>query len=51
MHKLKKNHLYYVKRGDGIRTLDKVVNESDVAQKVVYVTMTYTNLSKLKAKR
>lgn len=46
--KLKKNHLYYVKRGDGIRTLDKVVNESDVAQKVVYVTMTYTNLSKVK---
>lgn len=46
--KLKENHLYYMKRGDGIRTLDKVVNEKDVNQKVVYVSMTYTNLSKTK---
>lgn len=47
--KLRRNHLCYVKRGNGINTLDKVVGESYVNQKIVYATLTYTNLSNVKA--
>lgn len=41
--KLKPNNLSYVKAGDGETTLDKVVNEASVNQKLVYVNVTYTN--------
>ena len=40
---LKQNHLSYVKSGDGENTLDKVVNEAAVNQKLVYAQVTYTN--------
>ena len=41
--KLKQNHLSYVKSGDGENTLDKVVDEAAVNQKLVYAQVTYTN--------
>jgi hypothetical protein len=41
--KLKQNNLSYVKAGDGENTLDKVINEASVDQKLVYATVTYTN--------
>lgn len=43
--KLKQNHLSYIKSGDGLETLDEVVDEKDVNQKLVYTTITYTNNS------
>lgn len=43
--KLVKNHLSYIQSGDGVETLDQVVKEEDVNQKLVYVTVTYTNSS------
>lgn len=43
--KLVQNHLSYVKSGDGIDTLDEVVDEKNVNQKLVYTTITYTNTS------
>ena len=41
--RLKQNHLSYVKSGDGENTLDKVVDEAAVNQKLVYAQVTYTN--------
>lgn len=41
--KIVKNHLSYIKEGDGISTLDQIVREEDVNQKLLYVTVTYTN--------
>lgn len=41
--KLVSNHLSYIKSGDGIETLDDVVAERDVNQKLVYATVTYKN--------
>lgn len=40
---LVKNHLSYLKSGDGVENLDQVVNETSVNQKLVYATVTYTN--------
>lgn len=39
------NTLSYIKSGDGINTLDKVVKTETVKQKLVYTTVTYTNNS------
>lgn len=41
--KIVKNHLSYIKLGDGSSTLDQIVREEDVNQKLLYVTVTYTN--------
>lgn len=41
--KLVKNNLSYVKSGDGVDTLDQVVDKKSVDQKLVYATVTYTN--------
>ena len=41
--KLVQNHLSYVKKGDGIESLDEVVDKETVNQKLVYTTITYTN--------
>lgn len=41
--KLVQNHLSYIKAGDGVETLDQIVDEKDVNQKLVYATVTYTN--------
>lgn len=43
--KLKENTLSYIRSGDGIESLDEVVKTENVAQKLVYVTVTYTNHS------
>ena len=43
--KLVENTLSYIKRGDGIETLDEVVKTEKVKQKLVYVTVTYQNNS------
>lgn len=43
--KLKDNNLSYVKSGDGVENLDKVVGNASVKQKLVYATITYTNNS------
>ena len=41
--KLMKNQLSYIKKGDGVNTLDEVVGTEEVSQKLVLVTTTYTN--------
>ena len=41
--KLVQNELSYIKKGDGINTLDKVVKTEKQNQKLVLVTTTYTN--------
>lgn len=41
--KLVNNTLSYVKSGDGIDSLDEVVKTENTDQKLVYVTVTYTN--------
>ena len=43
--KLVENTLSYIKRGDGIETLDEVVKTEKLKQKLVYVTVTYQNNS------
>lgn len=43
--KIVNNVLSYVKSGDGVNTVDKVVKTENVKQKLVYVTATYTNES------
>ena len=43
--KLVDNTLSYIKRGDGVETLDEVVKTETVKQKLVYVTVTYQNNS------
>ncbi len=42
---LKDNHVLYVASGDGINSIDSVTAEADIAQKLVFVTATYTNTS------
>lgn len=37
------NTIKYIKRGDGVNTIDKVVKETSANQKVVYVTVEYKN--------
>lgn len=41
--KLVNNTLSYIKSGDGVDSLDKIVKTESVKQKLVYVTATYTN--------
>lgn len=41
--KLLNNTLSYMKKGDGVNTLDEEVRTEDVAQKLVLATVTYTN--------
>lgn len=41
--KLKEANLSYIKEGDGVETLDEVVNVEAVAQKLVCADVTYTN--------
>ncbi len=41
--KLVANTLSYIKTGDGVNTLDTVIRTEQSAQKLVYVTLTYTN--------
>lgn len=43
--KLVNNTLSYIKSGDGIHSVDKIVKTESVKQKLVYVTVTYTNKS------
>lgn len=40
---LEKDLVQYVKSGDGINTLDEVVETEEKAQKLVYITLEYTN--------
>lgn len=42
---LRDNHLSYIKKGDGINELSRVVKEEDVKQKFVTANVTYTNRS------
>ena len=44
--KLLSQKLQYVKKGDGIETLDEIVKTETVARKLVYVTLEYTNTGK-----
>lgn len=37
------NELQYIRSGDGIETIDEVVQTEKVPQKLIYVTMEYTN--------
>ena len=46
--KLVDNTLSYIKSGDGINTIDQVIKTETVKQKLVYVTVTYKNISKQK---
>ena len=41
--KLSPDTVQYMKKGDGIETLDEVVRTEEKAQKLVYVTLEYTN--------
>lgn len=41
--KLVKNQLSYIKKGDGIHTLDETIRTEEVDQKLVLVTVSYTN--------
>ncbi len=41
--KLLKNQLSYIKRGDGIQTLDETIRTEEEVQKLVLVTASYTN--------
>lgn len=41
--RIKDNTLYYIQSGNGIDTVDKVIKTESVKQKLVYVTVTYTN--------
>lgn len=41
--KILKNQLSYIKKGDGINTLDKIIRTEEVSQKLVLITATYTN--------
>lgn len=43
--KLKDNEASYVKRGDGVDTLDEVVRTESFPAKLVYATLTFTNHS------
>lgn len=41
--KITENTLSYIKYGDGINSLDEIVKTESMKQKLVYVTVTYTN--------
>lgn len=41
--KLMKNQLSYIKKGDGINTLDETIRTEEVEQKLVLITVSYTN--------
>lgn len=41
--KLKTDRVQYIKNGDGIHTLDEVVKTEEKAQKLLYLTLEYTN--------
>ncbi|SDG19873.1 DUF4367 domain-containing protein [Marvinbryantia formatexigens] len=41
--KLKPNEISYIRRGDGVRTLDEVLKTEFIPQKLVFVTVAYTN--------
>lgn len=41
--KILKNQLSYIRKGDGINTLDEVIRTEEAEQKLVLVTATYTN--------
>lgn len=41
--KLLPNEIQYIKRGDGINTVDEIARTEEVAQKLVYATVDYTN--------
>ena len=41
--KLIKNQLSYIKKGDGIDTLDELIRTEEVEQKLVLITVSYTN--------
>lgn len=43
--KLVQNHLSYIKKGDGVNNLDSVVREENMDQKLLFLTVTYTNTS------
>lgn len=43
--KIVNNTLSYIKFGDGVDTVDEIVKTESVKQKLVYVTVTYTNKS------
>lgn len=43
--KIVTNTLSYIKSGDGVDTVDKIVKTESVRQKLVYVSATYTNTS------
>lgn len=40
---LEKDLVQYVKSGDGIHTLDEVIETEEKAQKLIYITLKYTN--------
>lgn len=42
---LKENNLSYIKSGDGIETLDQVVKTGTEKQKLLYITVSYENLT------
>lgn len=44
--KLIQNQIHYMKTGDGVNTLDEEVHTEAVNQKLVYVTIEYTNTGK-----
>jgi len=39
------HHLSYIKKGDGVNNLDSVVREENMDQKLLFLTVTYTNTS------
>lgn len=43
--KLVQNHLSYIKKGDGVNNLDSVIREENMDQKLLFLTVTYTNTS------
>ena len=43
--KLVKNKVSYIKSGDGVNSVDRVIKTENVNQKLVYATVTYTNNS------
>lgn len=43
--KLKNNTLQFIKSGDGINAVDEIIKTEELGQKLVYVTLEYTNTS------
>lgn len=48
--RLKQNRLLYIKKGDGINSVDEIVDEEMEKQKVVVISTAYTNTSDIKLK-